>query len=127
MIRIPSSASLESVLHNVQDTLKRPKHLVCASFFLENYWHSVLYLKVMTQRSKLTLGLVPLIELDTNDDPVLLATKTMEEIGKLEAEVIILYTKTGNIELMLLQVMSCRLLIIVSTSSRFHLRLQDEK
>ena len=81
----------------------------------------------MTQRSKLTLGLVPLIELDTNDDPVLLAKKTMEEIGKLEAEVIILYTKTRNIELMLLQVISRRLLIIVSTSSRFHLRLQDEK
>lgn len=134
MIRTFSSACLECVLRNIldwtriqmQDNEKHPKHLFCVWFLLESNWHEVVYFKVITQTSKHTLNLVPLSELDTNDDPVLLAKKTMEEIDEIEAEVILLYTKTENIELMLQQVMSCCLVFTLSTSLLFHPNLQEE-
>lgn len=72
------------------------------------------------------MSLAPLTELGKNGDPASLGKKTMEEIDKLEAEVILLYTKTENIELMLQQVMSCRLVFTLAVSLRFHPNLQEE-
>ena len=60
-----------------------------------------MYFNVITQISKYTLSLVPLSELDTSYDPVLLARKAMEEIDAIEAEVIILNTKSESIEILL--------------------------
>ena len=82
-----------------------------------------MYFNVITQISKYTLSLVSLSELDASYDPVLLARKAMEEIDAIEAEVIILYTKLENIELMLQQVTSsCFAISALSSESR---RLQD--
>ena len=82
-----------------------------------------MYFYVITQISKYTLSLVSLSELDASYDPILQARKAMEEIDAIKAEVIILYTKSENIELMLQQVTSsCFGIFALSSESR---RLQD--
>ena len=82
-----------------------------------------MYFNVITQISKYALSLVSLSELDASYDPVSLARKAMEEIDAIEAEVIILYAKSENIELMLQQVTSsCFAISALSSESR---RLQD--
>ena len=52
----------------------------------------------------MTVNLVQLSEQSNNDSPTSSILRAMEEIENLEAEVILLYTGTNNIELMLQKV-----------------------
>ena len=71
---------------------------------LEGRWTDAGYFLTISQRSKMTVNLVQLSERGKNEDPSAPILRTMEQIENLEAEVILLYTNKGNIELMLQQV-----------------------
>ena len=82
--------------------------------------HNAVHFQAISQGSKHDVNLVSLSELrDENDDPTVLVLKAMEAIGKLKAEVILLYTKKEIIKLFLQQVILCclrsRLLSLLTT------------
>ena len=78
-------------------------------FVADVHLYQAAYFHAITQRSNLTVNLVQLSEENNNEDLLEPALKVMEEIDNLEAEVILLYIKRDNIQLMLQQV----LLIII--------------
>lgn len=62
------------------------------------------YFYAITQRSNMTVNLVQLSKQSNNESPTSSILRAMEEIENVEAEVILLYTGTENIELMLQKV-----------------------
>lgn len=62
------------------------------------------YFYAITQRSNVTVNLVQLSKQSNNESPTSSILRAMEEIENVEAEVILLYTGTENIELMLQKV-----------------------
>ena len=74
-------------------------------FVAEAHLYQAAYFHAITQRSNLTVNLVQLSEENNNEDLLESVLKVMEEIDNLEAEVILLYIKGDNIQLMLQQVL----------------------
>ncbi|KAJ7337781.1 hypothetical protein OS493_007937 [Desmophyllum pertusum] len=66
--------------------------------------HEAGYFHAITQRSNLTVNLVQLSKEREYEDPTAPILRAMEDIDNLGADVILLYTKKENIELMLQQV-----------------------
>lgn len=86
------------------------KHLFFV-FDLEGSLHEAGYFQAISRRLKLTVDLVQLSKRDENEGPMAPVLRAMQQIRNLETEVILLYTNTEYIELMLQQVIMYSLLI----------------
>ena len=73
--------------------------------------HEAVYFRTISQGSKLVVDLVQFCMPNENEEPVAPALRTMEEIRKLKAEVILPYTNKESVELMLQQVKKCAVLV----------------
>ena len=81
--------------------------------------HEAAYFGTISQRSKLVVGLVQFCKPNENEEPVAPVLRAMEEIRKLKAEVILLYTNKESVELMLKQVRECAVLVQRVVTSLF--------
>ncbi|XP_078382291.1 glutamate receptor 2-like [Oculina patagonica] len=97
------SAGYRDYAHAAHDILNKFGWQNVALVFDDTFLHEAVYFQVISQESKHTVNLVQLSELDENDDPKVQVSKAMEAIDQLEADVILVYTKKENIELMLQQ------------------------
>ena len=77
----------------------------------EESLHEAVYFRAISQRSKLDVDLVQLCKLSENEDSTALVLRAKEEIRKLKAEVILLYTDKESVELMLQQVSMCAIMV----------------
>ena len=73
--------------------------------------HEAVYFRTISQKSKLVVDLVQFCKPNGNEEPVAPVLRTMEEIRKLKAEVILPYTNKESVELMLQQVRKCAVLV----------------
>lgn len=73
--------------------------------------HEAAYFRTISQRSKLVVDLVQFYKPNENEEPVAPVLRAMEEIRKLKAEVILLYTNKESVELLLKQVRECAALV----------------
>lgn len=78
---------------------------------LEESLHEAAYFRTISQRSKLVVDLVQFYKPNENEEPVAPVLRAMEEIRKLKAEVILLYTNKESVELLLKQVRECAALV----------------
>ena len=78
---------------------------------LEESLHEAAYFRTISQRSKLVVDLVQFYKPNENEEPVAQVLRAMEEIRKLKAEVILLYTNKESVELLLKQVRECAALV----------------
>ena len=77
----------------------------------EESLHEAVYFRAMSQRSKLAVDLVQLCKPNENEDSTAPVLRAKEEIRKLKAEVILLYTDRESVELMLQQVSMCAIMV----------------
>jgi len=77
-------------------------------FFLETRLHEAGYFHAISKNSELTVDFVQLTEQDKNEDHGAPILRAMEQIAKLDPEVILIYTDTKNIELLLGKVIKPR-------------------
>ena len=77
----------------------------------EESFHKAAYFRAICQRSKLAVDFVQLCKQNENEDPTAPVLRAKEEIRKLKAEVILLYTDKESVELMLQQVSMCPILV----------------
>lgn len=78
---------------------------------LEESLHEAAHFRTISQRSKLVVDLVQFYKQNENEEPVAPVLRAMEEIRKLKAEVILLYTNKESVELLLKQVRECAVLV----------------
>ena len=74
------------------------------TIFLENRLHEAGYFHAMSQKSQLNVDLVLLSERVNDEDPTAPIKRAMDEIRTFEPDIILLYTKKENFEIMLQQV-----------------------
>ena len=70
-------------------------------FILETRLHEAGYFYAISQNSKLTVDFVQLADQEKTEDHAAPISRAMEQIANLDPEVILIYTDTKNIELML--------------------------
>ena len=73
-------------------------------FFLGDLLHEAGYFYLISRRSELTVTFVPIREKEETEDKTKPIATAINQIEKLELEVILLYTKKENLELFLKQV-----------------------
>jgi len=98
---IQMSAGYRDYAHATLAILKTFHWESLALVFDESRLYEAGYFYAIAQRSNMTVNLVQLSEQSNNESPTSSILKAMEEIENVEAEVILLYTGTENIELML--------------------------
>jgi len=76
-------------------------YLYSFPFILETRLHEAGYFYAISQNSKLTVDFVQLADQEKTEDHAAPISRAMEQIGNLDPEVILIYTDTKNIELML--------------------------
>lgn len=85
---------------------------ICLYVFLsEESLYEAAYFHAISQRSKLAVDLIQFCKPNENEDPTAPVLRAMEEIRKLKAQVILLYTDKESVELMLQQVSMCAILV----------------
>lgn len=80
-------------------------------FVLEGSLHEAAYFRAISRGSKLTVDLVQFSEPRENEDSAAPVLRAMEGIRKYKADVILLYIKKENVELILQQVITCDLIL----------------
>ena len=96
-------------------------YLYLFPFILETRVHEAGYFYAISQNSKLTVDFVQLTEQDKTEDPAAPILRAMEVIANLGPEVILVYTGTKNMELMLGKVIKRSKRIFFRFCNRFFL------